>query len=295
MKLPTLDPDFQLVIPTHQRTDLRSQKTWRRLPRELKEKTLIITSTKEDMRVLRKLLKHDHVYAVNDPSIDGISKKRQWIIENVRSDFVFQLDDDLTFLHRCSKRFRYFDKEAKSWKIRDKYRDSHMLIENAKFTEEHQLKSWYSFFNRIADEGFAHGGLGCRMANNTQEDEIKIVGRSMQAIFHHRKTLLRKGIRFDAVRFREDFHVTLSLLRLGYPNIIHNAFIFNASDFGKGGGCSDERTLEASNKEAYRLAKRHAPFVKTVERKYSHVAQRTEVVCSWQKAYESANKKDRRV
>lgn len=293
MKIPVLDKDIQLIIPTHMRTELKKQKTWLGLPDELRAKTLVITSTKEDMKALRRNLDHEHVYAINDPSVDGIAKKRQWLIENIKADFIFQMDDDLTFQHRCSTKYREYT--DKGWKVKQKYADKVKFIEIEKFTAKHQMVSWNRFFNRILDGRYAHGGLGVRMGNNNVEDEIKYATRAMQCIFHHRKTLLKKGIRFDDVKFREDFHVTLCLLKRGYPNIVHQGFIVNPEPFGKVGGCFDERTIEASNKQAYKLAKKHEPFVKAVERKYSNSESRVEVICYWQKAYNSAKRQDRRV
>jgi len=294
MKIPVLNKEMQLIIPTHQRTTCKQQKTWFGLPKSLREQTLIITSTKEDMKALRKNLDYEHVYAINDPSIDGIAKKRQWLIEHIKSDFIFQLDDDLTFQHRCKKKYRQVN-DKNLWEVKPKYKGKINFIELQGFDEDWKDKAWQSFFTKIFNGGFVHGGLGVRMGNNRDPLEYKIVGRAMQAIFNHRKTLLKHGIKFDDVRFREDFHVTMSLLCRGYPNIVNNRLIVNPEAFGKAGGCSDERTIEASNKEAVRLAKRHHPFVKTVKKEYNTSVHRTEVVCYWAKAYQSAKKQDRRI
>ncbi len=295
MKIPTLNPKFQIVIPTHNRPTLTDQKTWRSLPKELRQETLIITSTKRDMKLLRKALGHKHVYAIDDPSIDGIAKKRQWIVENVKAEYIVQLDDDLTFQHRCPKRMRELNDKG-MWQMKKKFAGE-KFIRTSEMTDKQKMKAWARMVDYVTSRGFVHGGFGPRMGNNTEKGEYRINGRVMQAMFHHRRTLLKRDIRFDAVRFREDFHVNLSLLKLGYPNFVNAQFIVNADPFGKNGGCSDERTIEASNKEAELLAKMHTPFVKVAERKYKGAANipRKEVTCYWQKAYSSAKKKDRYV
>lgn len=293
MKIPTLDKDFQIVIPTHGRASLSRQKTWRSLPPSLREQTLIITSTKSDMKELRRVLSHEHVYCLGDPSVDGIAKKRQWIIENIKADYIFQLDDDLVFQRRCPKRMRFLNEKG-MWEMKPKFKDKVKFIEVNGFTDKQKEHFWDIFRARILDNGYAHGGLGPRMGNNTSKDEYQTPGRLTQAMCHHRKTLLKRGIRFDSFRFREDFHVTISLLKAGYPNLVSHKFIVNADPFGMSGGCYEERTIKASDKDAKRLAKKHAPFVKAVERKYKDMI-RTEVVCYWQKAYNSAKRQDRYV
>ena len=295
MKIPVLNKEFQLVIPTHGRCSYEQQKTWRSLPQEMREQTLVITSTRQDMKRLRTVLDHSHVYAVDDQSVDGIAKKRQWLIENIRADYIFQLDDDLTFQHRCPKRMRYLDDKG-TWKMLDQYKDK-KFIRVQEFSEKQKLQAWEMMFARISNYGYAHGGLAPRMGNNNEKGEYRINGRVMQAMFHHRRTLLKKGVRFDALKFREDFHVNLSLLRLGYPNFVNARFIVNADPFGKKGGCSDERSIEESNRQAFLLEKMHTPFVKAAHRKYAESSNvpRVEVTCFWQKAYNSAKKQERYV
>ena len=291
MKIPVLDKECQIVIPTHQRTALKDQKTWLSLPESLRFSTLLLTSTKEDMKALRRSLQYDHVYCVDDPSIDGIAKKRQWIIENIKSEFIFQMDDDLTFQHRCPRSMRFLN-DAGTWKMHEEF-SAEKFIRIKELTEKDKIRAWNRFMDRSIGKGYVHGGLGPRMGNNNAKEEFRKNTRLMQCLYHHRKTLLKKSIRFDRVRFREDFHVTLSLLKLGYTNILNQQFIVNADPFGKKGGCTDERTVEASNKQAELLAKLHTPFVKTVEREYSNTVNRIEVVCFWAKAFASSGKNRR--
>ncbi len=283
---PVADKDFQVVIPTYKRP--HRQLTLTELPAELRANTLVLTSTWDEAKEIRRHYHHDLVWAVDDPSVDGIAKKRQWIIENVRSENIFQLDDDMYFFRRCPAKYRYWEgtENAGSWKIRpEAAKRGHIFLFKKGFDDEQRMYMWNLVRKLMLEEGYAHTCIASRMMNNRIRSNLKIVGRSMHAIGHHRRTLLDNGIRFDQVRFREDFNVTLQLLKLGYPNAILNSLVVNPMDFGAAGGVSTERTMEASDREAVRLAKLHPGLVKVQERKYSTSQSRKEVVVFWQKAY----------
>lgn len=291
---PVADRDFQVVIPTHRRVD--RQVTFAGLPAELRAKTLLLASDPAEAKALRKKYKHDLVYAVNDPTVDGIAKKRQWIIENVKSANIFQLDDDMYFFRRCNKEYRTWE-GAKSgrWVMNDDAKaEGRIFLFKDGFTDAMKMKRWDYIRNQMVEHGVVHTCIGSRLMNNNVKPDIKWIGRAMHAIGHNRRTLLKHGIRFDEVKFREDFNVTLHLLRLGYPNMLLTNFIVNPLTYGSKGGASEERTVKKSDIAAVKLARIHAPFVKVVDREYKGSIPRKEVIVHWASAYKSAKKHDRR-
>lgn len=283
---PVADKDFQIVIPTYKRP--HRQITLLELPPEIRANTLVLTSDWDEAKEIRRFYKHDLVWAVNDPSVDGIAKKRQWLIENVRSENIFQMDDDMYFFRRCPIALREWHGTAKTgqWKIRPEAAEKgHTFLFKEGFDDRQRAQAWAALRRLMVEDGYAHTCISSRMMNNAVREELKIVGRAMHAIGHHRRTLLDNGIRFDEVRFREDFNVTLHLLKLGYPNAIMQNLTINPLEFGAEGGVSTERTMDASNKEAVKLAKIHPGIVKVQDRKYSKSEVRQEVYIRWQQAY----------
>jgi len=283
---PVADKDFQIVIPTYRRP--HRQITLLELPPEIRANTLVLTSDWDEAKEIRRYYKHDLVWAVDDPSVDGIAKKRQWIIENVRSENIFQMDDDMYFFRRCPMSMREWHGTEKSgqWRVTDEAMEKGVtFLFKDGFDDKQRTAAWKALRKLMVEDGYAHTCISSRMMNNAVRKELKIVGRAMHAIGHHRRTLLDNGIRFDEVRFREDFNVTLHLLKLGYPNAIMQNLVINPLDFGAEGGVSTERTMEASNAEAFRLAKIHPGLVRVQDRKYSTSEVRQEVVVSWTKAY----------
>lgn len=292
---PVADKDFQVVIPTHRRVD--RQVTLRELPAELRERTLLLASDWDEAKALRKKHKHELVWAVDDPTVDCIAKKRQWIIENVRADNVFQLDDDMYFFRRCNKEHREWQ-GAKSgkWVQTDAAKAKGItFLFKEPFPDVQKMRRWDFIKDQMVNKGVVHTCIASRLMNNYVRGDYKMVGRAMHAIGHNRRTLLKHGIRFDQVKFREDFNVTLHLLRLGYPNLILTNFVVNPLDYGSDGGCSEERTVKGSDRAAVKLASIHDPFVKVVDKEYKGSINRKEVIVYWSNAYASAKVKDRRI
>lgn len=288
-KLMVADKDFQLVIPTHQRVD--RQVTFMGIPEELRSKVLLITSTLEDARALKRKYKHDLVYAIDDPTVDGIAKKRQWIIENVKSDNIFQMDDDMYFFRRCNKKFRAFDPKKVQWDVLPEYKKKGVLfLFKDGFTNEQKTRRFDFIRDAMLEREYRHTCIASRQNNNRQRKETMEAGRAMHAMGHHRRTLLDNDIRFDEIKFREDFNVTLHLLKRGIPNLIMNNFVVNPLSYGAKGGAFEERTITRSDIAAVKLAKAHAPFVKVVDRKYKESISRKEVIIYWQKCFAASQK-----
>jgi hypothetical protein len=98
-----------------------------------------------------------------------------------------------------------------------------------------------------------------------------------------------KECELGRIETREDMDVTLQLLRKGYPNAVWHTTV-NDQKFNAPGGCTNERTIEHSNADAYKLAQLHPGYVSTIERLYKVSVPRVEVVCQWQKALQDGLK-----
>jgi hypothetical protein len=273
-----------IAIPTHNRVS--RQPTLESLPRELLEAVVLVTSTESEAAALRASQKARLVakQVVCAGAAGGaIATKRQWIADKfgVRNPFIM-LDDDMTPFARCAPRHRaYVDGRWKAHPghptmARDLATDSAVVREFAKIEEI------------LAHKTVVHAGFSSRMGNDTEEREEKIgPQRMMHALGYAAGVLKPSKIRFDAVSCREDFHVTLELLKRGLPSYVVYRMCFSPGSYGAPGGCSTERTTEASDNAAELLARLHAPFVKVVQKEYKNVP-RKEVIVQWKRAYESS-------
>jgi hypothetical protein len=137
-------------------------------------------------------------------------------------------------------------------------------------------------------------GISAQAGNNRSYPKtILSPGRMYNMYAFNRNVLIENSIRFDDMVVMEDFHVTLSLLKLGMPNAILQNWCWGQPASNADGGCSDYRTQEVQRNGALRLAELHAPFVKVVEKESKSwgngLEKRTDVRVSWKKALESAN------
>lgn len=285
-KIPVLDKEFQLVIPTHGRSD--HQTTLRKLPQSVKDRTLVITSLQSEVKEIKKNYGHKAVFSLEsfgalDTHGKQIHTKRQWIIENVRSKFIMQLDDDMTFFRRCLPKYRIMTKQVGRWKLTEEGKARGLkLLYTSSATD---IEKTINLMHKQMSKGFVHGGLGSRMGNDMEEDEVDLTGgRTMHAIVHDRKFLLKNDIRFDEIDFREDFNVTLHLLRRGLPNARLFCYAVSPEAFDAKGGCSTYRTFDASNDAALRLALLHPGFVIPRFTEYSYSGSRVEVTIRWMEA-----------
>ncbi len=131
-------------------------------------------------------------------------------------------------------------------------------------------------------------GISSRFGNDTEPlDQRQGANRLMHAFGYRRSVLRKLDFRFNAVAFREDFHMALSVYRgTGRPSHQRYDWCVAPGAYGAPGGCSAERTVAASDAAALRLAELHPGFVRVVDKDYKGTP-RKEVVVSWKKARES--------
>jgi len=205
------------------------------------------------------------VMAVPD-SVKGIAKTRQWILENADCEQILMLDDDQSF--RC--------RETGSYKLRPMLEEDYTAMLDA---ASETLRN----YNAV--------GISAQAGNNrTFPKSIVAPGRMYNMYALNRSFLLDNDIRFDAMTVMEDFHVTLSMLEMGFSNAILQDWCWGSPGSNADGGCSNYRTVEVQREGALRLADLHKPFVTVVEKESkawgNGLEKRTDVRVAWKKALE---------
>jgi hypothetical protein len=99
----------------------------------------------------------------------------------------------------------------------------------------------------------------------------------------------RHGLRWNSVISKNDYDVTLSLLELGYMNVVSYHYTHDQTGgptlAGGNTGWRDQAMHDAASRELHR---RHPAFVRLVtKQKPDWPFPRTDVVVSWKKAYET--------
>lgn len=210
-----------------------------------------------------------HVLRVSDDF--KFSDIRQYIAEYEvwKDPYHVCIDDDLTFFCRQ-------DPECI-----DLFKASQDDIEN--------MFRWMEL--QMITQKFAHGGISAREGNNHVEDDYATNTRCMRCHFYDARVIKGEELKYTDVAARQDFHMTLSLLERGYPNIV--SYVFAQNQMGGSdtpGGCSRYRTPEFLEATAKRLQELHPEFVKVVEKETKTSwggGKRIDVQMAWKKAYRS--------
>ena len=198
--------------------------------------------------------------------IDRLSPTRQWILENAESDKFVMMDDDLTFAHRGPYTGTKLYK-ADTENVETMFTELEYLLEN-----------------------YIHVGISAREGNNRVQSNLKENTRMMRLLGYNKPEVLKTGARFDRIDTKQDFDMTLQLLRKGHKNAVLYSFTHNQPGSNNTGGCSVYRDPEMMDRCSHELAALHPDFVKVVEKQTKTSwggGIRTDVRIAWKKAYES--------
>ena len=258
---------MHIFIPTYGRHD--RQHTFNHLPPSVQGRTLLVVQDREK-----------HLYEdfpaeilVLPKKIKTISPARQWIMEYARDvgfKKICMLDDDLRF------DFRRMDDRGK------------FVVANSA-----QIVAMFKRIERSLND-YAHVGVLAREGGNRVLKREVEATRMMRVLAYDVPLFHNEGIKFDRLPLQEDFDVTLQLLRKGYPNLVLCEWVQGQGSSNADGGCSHFRTIDLHNKNATRLAKLHAPFVKVVEKQTKGAwngQPRLDVHVQWKKAYKDAQQR----
>jgi len=170
----------------------------------------------------------------------GINQIRQYILEQ-EGDHHLVIDDDLHLFRR--------DRPSKR-------------LKKASWSDIVDMLQW---FQSKFDEGYVHGSMGFRVFNNQYEDdELEQENKIATGAHFYRADVVRaEGFRFDALPNKEDIHLTLSMLELGYPNIVTQEWVHH-QEYAAGpehGGIGRYRTPELISESSRTLQQLHPEVV----------------------------------
>lgn len=263
--------DLNIFIPSYRR--LKVQTTFEYIPSQWSDNVFLVVD-ENDYSSYRKRWGHEVVLKCPEK---GISKTRQWIIENCESKYALMLDDDMEFFIR---------KEGIST-VRCQLKDISKMFE--------LLESWL-------DEGLIHVGISQKFGNNRIESDFTEITRMNNAYAYNVNEMVKLKrkyqIGFDYIENKynkrlvmEDFQVTLSLLQLGFKNRVTFKFCWSQRQSGDEGGCSLYRNDEMQKTSALIIAKEF-PGIATPVQKISNKKwkgfkskERTDLHISWKKIF----------
>lgn len=258
---------MQIYIPTYRRTG--DQHTLKALPTEWQSRTtLVVDELDADKigfyaRTGKTMFQRAKLLIVPD-HVTTIAKKRAFIIEQAREDKIVMFDDDLRFAARY-----YPGCDATSPKL-----------------EKAQPEAIAAALEQLSAklDDYVHAGFSARQGNNRLDYGWLNTRRMMYAL-GYRPKVVREVCDLGRIETREDFDYTLQLFSKGLDNVVYSELCVDQSYNAKG-GCSEQRTMEASNADAERLAELHPGLVKVVEKDYKASVPRKEVIVQWKKALE---------
>lgn len=254
--------DTIIYIPTYERVN--AQTTLERMPLSAgatKGRVVLVATRKEAKKLERKW---EVPVLVQPDEVTNIAQKRAWIIEQCRYERMIMLDDDLRF---C---FRPDFKVPKLITVPPDH--------------EGACAEWLNIERAL--EFYAHVGMGARMGAQSKQFKWQFNTRMMYVLGYQTR-VIQKECNLGSIRTREDMDYTLQLLQKGYRNLVNYRLLVDQT-YAKAGGMTEERTIERSNKDAFKLAKRFPGLVATKEKEYKQSIPRVEVVVAWRKAFVAA-------
>lgn len=198
----------------------------------------------------------------------GLSDKRQWCLEHAIHNayrFMFLLDDDLIIKKR----------EPKSMKIRRATpREVRMMFD--------QLVEWLYNYPNV--------GISQQEGNNHFPQPWGMCAKVIRFIGFDVDVIAKHDLRFDEFKLMSDYDMILSLIELGYNNIVWYDYANEQRSSNEAGGCSIYRTPELLAEVAHAMAAKH-PTINVVKMKTSKPwpgfdsNERIDVRIGWKKAF----------
>lgn len=205
-----------IFIPTYGRIEKQKTLSW--FGQDDRERTILVVRPEEEKQATKLYKDLLGVVVCSKP---GVAAARQaavnYTMRFTREKVIAMFDDDLQFCQR-----------VKDW---DFYTNNRAL----RPTQEDVDKAVQWLFDKCG-EIYPISCIAPRGGNNTIEERWEIFnGRIMRSFAVHIPTLIKHKVRFDEFYYWEDFHVALSLLELGYQNIINVDAVTGGDTNSKGG------------------------------------------------------------
>jgi hypothetical protein len=260
----------RIYLHTHGRID--RQLTISALPPRILDQLTVVIQERErgawDWKFRHSVAPYD--VEVLPDEIRTLSPTRQWILENAVAknyEKIVILDDDLRFSRRTGEGTK---------------------LETV--VGENVAPMFDALFSMLDD--YVHVAVSAREGNNHHTDNVapwRECGRVMRVLGYRPKKVLELGCRFDHIRSKQDFDLTLQLLELGYPNWITYQWAQDQAGSQAKGGCAVYRTPATMAEDAQKLHDLHPQFVKVVTKTTKGAwggGDRVDVQIAWKKALE---------
>lgn len=236
----------------------------------------VLVIRKEEENKYRSIANWKGVELLVLPSgIENLTQTRNEILEYARAwgqRFIALADDDLRFFAR---------KERTDWHLRP--------------AQGYDLGLMFAIFqNWLGEPDLAQVAMGPREGNNRAgcgdaTELFEDCARAMRFVAFDLQKLERTGIRYNPVMVtKQDFDITLQLLRAGYRNRVSHFFVNDQVSSDAPGGCSVYRTKEMMDAAAHQLRELHPDFVTVVDKETKGAwggGTRKDVRIQWKKAY----------
>lgn len=255
----------KVYIPTKGRTE--RQITMTRLPNDVSDHIVFVICPEEETFFRRHWPKHELLIVDKQ----GVPAARQAVMDIFDDEFpyVIFLDDDLRYVCR---------EEDWCWEI-----------PQMRQCNEVDVRLAFQWMEERLDK-YAMVGLGARGMNNGIPDRYEREASRIMRTFGVDRNLIREeGIRFDEFMFWEDFHVTLSLLTRGYPNVMSTVYCTDGTT-NDVGGVSLYRNRAALEVERARFLEMWGQWCKPSEKRaknWGNIDEDTmpDLIVAWRKAY----------
>lgn len=206
-----------------------------------------------------------------DLKVHGISRVRQWVLDQIEDRHVVMADDDLSFQIRINR------KNPRAWQSVAARRSQVLELIKDMSAIAYQTES-------------AMVGLSARAGNNRYQEGPLVHACRMTNIWWIDLDAMRvEGIRFDRVHTMQDFWVHLSLLSKGYKTSMITDRMYDQKASNAAGGCSLFRTNAVQEDSVAKLCKEFPDFCTRVVKKTKggwFGGERTDIRIQWKKAYE---------
>lgn len=235
---------LHIYIPSMARPDI--QRTFKRLPQELKAFTKIVVPAKEEAEYADRW---GTDYVLPCP-VGGIARTRDFILEHalaVGHPYIVMLDDDVVLQKRRGEMI-------KGQKVPG--------ITNCDPSEYPEAFAWIEEKLKV----YAHCGWGLRFNGFAQPGDEQSPARMMHCLAYNMQVIRDTGVRFcngvdPSIHSMDDFNMTLQLLTKGYPNVISLVYRASPAPSNSRGGASTWRTLETQNASARKMKELFPNFV----------------------------------
>jgi hypothetical protein len=256
---------MKIYIHSSGRPELSLQQTASCIPRSwLKHTRLVVQAAQE--KSYQDTARSLGVALIALPkSIDRLSPTRQWILENAEENKFVLMDDDLRFF------------EARGPEFPGLYKDA---------TDE-SFARMLSTISQTLDH-YAHVGVAAREGANRLPLPGVELTRMMRVLAYDKKKALKSYARFDRVPTKQDFDMTLQMIRAGHKNYVLSQWCQNQRGSDVAGGCSVYRTAEMGDAVSHQLAALHPGYVSVVQKTTKKAwggGTRTDVLIQWKRAF----------